>query len=188
MPYLQKFHHLYPKVVIDIDTHLTKDLIPLLRNGSLDLVILNLPHQVGKDIKIIPCRKIQDCFAVNKNFNHLVGKKIKLEELNNFPIILQAKQSNTRTFLDNWAYNNDVILKPILEVASYNLVVEFTKIGMGIGYVTKDYIKKELEDKNLFELDIQPPIPQREIGIAVKKDMISSFTTQKFIDMILNDK
>ena len=37
---------------------------------------------------------------------------------------------------------NNTILKPNIELASYSLVVEFANIGLGIGYMTKDYIKK----------------------------------------------
>ena len=43
VPYLQKFKELYPKISISIINHLTTDLIKLLRNGSVDLLILNLP-------------------------------------------------------------------------------------------------------------------------------------------------
>ena len=39
---------------------------------------------------------------------------------------------------------HNIILKPNIELASYSLVVEFAKIGLGIGYVTKLYIEKEL--------------------------------------------
>ena len=55
-----------------------------------------------------------------------------LKDLNNYPLILQAKGSNTREFLDNIARENGVVLKPNIELASYSLVVEFSKIGLGI--------------------------------------------------------
>ena len=37
LPYLEKFHELYPKIDIQIMTYLTSDLIPKLRNGLIDL-------------------------------------------------------------------------------------------------------------------------------------------------------
>ena len=70
-------------------------------------------------------------------------------------MILQAKGSNTRAFLDTIARENRVVLKPNMELASYTLVVEFAKIGFGIGYATKEYIKQEIKNKELFELKVK---------------------------------
>ena len=188
LPYLEKFHSLYPKIEIQIMTNLTSDLIPKLRNGLIDIVILNLNGKnYGNDIDIIKCRKINDCFVVNNKYNDLIDKEISLKHLNNYPLILQAKGSTTREFLDNYAKNYNVVLKPNMELASYTLVVEFTKIGLGIGYATKEYIKNELENQELFELNIKEKIPTRYVGIALAKNNIPSFSTKKLIEIILNN-
>ena len=71
-----------------------------------------------------------------------------------------------------------------MELSSYSLVVEFTKIGLGIGYATKEYIKKDLENGELFELDIEENIPSRYIGIATSKTHIPNFSTKKLIEII----
>ena len=57
-----------------------------------------------------------------------------------------------------------------MELASYTLVVEFAKIGFGIGYATKEYIKQEIKNKELFELKLKEKIPSRYIGIALSKN------------------
>lgn len=185
LPYLEKFHSLYPKIDIQIATNLTAELFLKLKNGLIDIVILNLNEKnYGNDIEIIKCRKINDCFVVNSNYKELLNKEISLKDLNNYPLILQAKGSNTREFLDNFAKANNVILKPNIELASYTLVVEFAKIGWGIGYATKDYIKKQLNNKELFELKLKEKIPSRYIGIALSKSHIPNFSTKKLIEII----
>ena len=152
-------------------------------------MILNLNDKnYGNDIDIIRCRKINDCFVVNSKFKELINKEISLKDINNYPLILQKKGSNTRDFLDNIAKENDVILKPNIELASYSLVVEFSKIGLGIGYVTKKYIQKELKNKELYELNIKEKIPSRYIGIALSKNHLPSFSTKKLIEIIEKDK
>ena len=50
---------------------------------------------------------------------------------------------------------NNTILKANIELASYSLVVEFAKIGLGVGYATKDYIKEELRNKQLYEINLK---------------------------------
>lgn len=185
IPYLEEFHSLYPKIDIQIITNLTSDLMPKLRNGLIDIVILNLNNKnYGNDIDIIKCKKINDCFVVNNKYKDLTLKELSLKDLNNYPLILQAKGSNTREFLDNIARENGVVFKPNIELASYSLVVEFSKIGLGIGYVTKEYIKEAVKNKELFELKIKENIPSRYIGIALSKNHVPNFSTKKLIEII----
>ena len=187
LPYLEKFHSLYPKIDIQITTNLTSNLISKLRNGLIDIVILNINDKnYGNDIDIIKCRKINDCFVVNNKYKHLIDKNLSLKDLNNYPLILQTKGSNTRDFIDNIGKENDIIFKPNIELASYSLVVDFSKIGFGIGYATKEYIKEEIKNKELFELKIKEKIPSRYIGIALSKNHIPNFSTKKLIEIIKN--
>ncbi len=185
LPYLEEFHSLYPKIDIQIITNLTSDLMPKLKNGLIDIVILNLNDKnYGNDIDIIKCRKINDCFVVNNKYKDLTLKEVSIKELNNYPLILQAKGSNTREFLDNIARENGVVLKPNIELASYSLVVEFSKIGLGIGYVTKEYIKEAIKNKKLYELKLKEKIPSRYIGIALSKNHVPNFSTKRLIEII----
>ena len=185
LPYLEKFHKMYPKIDIQIITNISSELLPKLRNGLIDIVILNLVREnYGNDIDIIKCKKINDCFVVNQKYLDLVNKDLSIKDLNKYPLILQTKGSNTREFLDNFASAYDIVLKPNMELASYSLVLEFAKIGLGIGYVTKDYIKNELKKNELYELKIKEKIPSRYIGIALSKNHVPNFSTKKLIEII----
>jgi hypothetical protein len=42
---------------------------------------------------------------------------------------------------------NDVDFNPDIKIVNYNLVVDFVKTGFGIEYVTKEFIKEELNKK-----------------------------------------
>jgi len=160
IPYLEIFHTKYPKIDIQIVTNVSVELIPKLKNGLIDIMVFNVVDDIlDKDIDVIECKEVSDCFVVNKDYKHLLDKNLSFKDLNNYPLILQSKKSNTRTFLDNLTKEYNVTLKPNMELASYSLVVEFVKIGFGIGYVTKEYITKELENKELFELQIKESIP-----------------------------
>ncbi len=185
LPYLEKFHKMYPKIDIQIITNISSELLPKLRNGLIDIVILNLAREnYGNDIDIIKCKKINDCFVVNKNYLDLVNKDLSIKDLNKYPLILQAKGSNTREFLDNFASSYDIVLRPNMELASYSLVLEFAKIGLGIGYATKEYIKDAIKNKELYELKIKEIIPSRYIGIALSKNHVPNFSTKKLIEII----
>lgn len=185
LPYLEKFHAMYPKIDIQIITNLTTELIPKLRNGLIDLIVFNMHDKnYGADIEVIQCREIHDCFVVNKDYPELIGKTVSLQDFNQYPLILQAKGSNTREFIDSVAKDYGVLLKPNMELASYTLVVEFARIGLGIGYATKEYIQKDLEDSSLFIVSTKEKIPSRHIGIALSKNHVPNFSTKKLLEII----
>lgn len=181
MPYLETFHKLYPNINIEIRTNLTSELKSMLKDGLIDMHILNLTIEETKnDFNIIKCKTITDCFVSNKP----IKEKISIKELNNYPLILQDKNSNTRKFLDDFANKYEITLKPKIEIGSYYLVSEFSRIGLGIGYVTKNYIKNNLDNKELFIVPIKEKIPSREIGILLNKNTTPNFSTKELIKII----
>lgn len=187
LPFIEKFHELYPKIKIKIITSPTFELIIKARNGLLDLIVLNLPYQVPNDFKEQKLKTIHDCFVASKKFEYLKGKTLSLKELNEYPLILISKGSNTRLFLDTVCLENDVVLVPEMELTSYSLVTQFTKIGLGIGYVTKEYLDKELEDGTLFEIKIKEKIENRSIGMIYMEQKILSNSSKKFLELLEGD-
>lgn len=73
-----------------------------------------------------------------------------------------------------------------MTLASYSLVTEFTKIRLGVGYATKEYVEDEIKNKTLYVLNIKPKIPKREIGIAYSQKNTPSFATKELIKIIMN--
>lgn len=187
-PYLEKFHKLYPKINIQINTNLSTELFSKLRDGLIDIIILNLPCQKTNDIVVKEIKSVQDCFIVGDAYKDLTKRKIKLEEINNYPLILQAKGATTRKFLDNFLDNNNIVINPYMELTSYSLVLSFVKIGFGIGYATEDYMKKELADKEIYKLDVIPSIPSRKLGYAYLKNSILNSSTKKLISLIVGEE
>lgn len=184
MPYLEKFHELYPKIDIQIVNNLTTNLLKELRNGNLDILFLNMPMHENKDLNIIPINDVQDIFVGNKKYYDLTKGKVNLKELNIYPLIFQKLPSNTRAYLNNYLNSNNVDLKPQLEVVSYNLIMDLVKAGFGIGYATKEFIKNELENKILYEIEVIPRVPKRFIGIATMDKKTPNYTVKKLIDMM----
>ena len=184
MPYLEEFHGLYPKIKIKIITGPTQTLITKARNGNVDFIILNMPYIIPSDFDVQKLKEIHDAFFANETFKNLKDKTIDLKDINNYPTILISKGSNTRYFLDNFTSSNNIIITPEIELASYSLVYEFTKLGLGIGYLTKDFLKEELENGSLFEIKTNPTIPTRKIGLIHCNNKNLSNASKKFIELL----
>ncbi len=188
MPYLEKFHKLYPHIDITITNELTTNLIKGLKNGYIDFLVTNLPMKDHSDLNIKVCAKLHDSFACSEKYLKDPKKVLSLEELLKYNIITQKEPSNTRAFLNNYMKENNINFKPDIEIVSYNLVVDFIKAGFGIGYVTKEFIKYELKSKELYEIKVKPKIPSRDLGIITLKNNTLNFASSKFIELISENK
>ena len=184
MPYLEEFHKKYPKIDIQIVNNLTVNLIKDLRNGNLDILFLNLPMTENKDLNIIPICEVQDIFVGNKEYYDKTKGKLKLEELKEYPLIFQKLPSNTRSYLNNYLKENNMDIKPQLEVVSYNLIMDLVHAGFGIGYATREFIKKELDNKELYEIKVEPKVEKRYIGLATINKKTPNYSVNKLIEMI----
>lgn len=164
LPYIEKFHKIYPKIDISITNHLTTTMISLLKKGSLDFLVVNLPMETDDSLTVIPCAKIHDCFAGNLEYKKQIKDTISLQDLvTNYPIITQKEPSNTREFLNSFIKKNDIEFHPKFEIVSYSLVKDFAKIGMGISYITKEFAETELQNKDLYQIPIIEKIPTRHL-------------------------
>ena len=184
MPYLEKFHATYPKIDIQINNNVSTNIIKELRNGNLDMVILFAPQAENKDLIITPIKEVKDIFVGNKEYFNLPKEKISLQDLEQYPLIFPSSTSSSRAYLDKCLKDNNVDLKPKLEVVSYNLIVDLIKTGFGIGYVTKEFIMDELDNKTLYEIKIKEDIPKRSIVIATMDKKEPNYSVKKLIELI----
>jgi len=188
LPYLKKFHELYPNITIHMYTDISNELLDKLKNGSIDLAIVHvIDKDYGYDIEINKIKKIHSCFVVNESYKELIENPISIKELINYPIILQIKGSNSRDYIEKIEIENGIIFNNNIESSSYTLISEFAKMGLGVGISTKEYIEKDLKNKSLFEIKLKEKLPDRYIGIATLKNLITSFSTKKLIE-IINEK
>lgn len=185
MPYLEKFHKMYPKIKIEIETHISGDLLHRLRQGLIDLVILNIPKKIDNDFEVEIIKEVQDCFVVGEEYKYLCKKKLHINDLNDFPLVFQLRGSTSRNYIDIYAAKYGVTFQPDMELAGFSLVTEFTKIGFGIGHSTVEFIEDELNNNKLYMLNVEPNIPKRNVGFAYSKKNLPSFCTRKLIEIIL---
>lgn len=184
MPYLEKFHKLYPKVDIKITNQLTSELVSMLRKGDLDLLVVNLPMKEQKDLKITSICKVHDIFVGNLDYYKKTKGKITASELEKYPLVTQKEPSNTREFLNHYLENNHLSTRVSNEIVSYSLVMDFVQAGFGIGYATREFILEELKNKRLFEIKVTPSVPTREVGIVVLNKSVPNYSALKLIEIM----
>lgn len=186
--YLKDFHKEHPNIGIEISTDPSKIMRKKLKDGRLDIVIAKFVENEDNDLETIELGTLHDCFIAGNEYIELKDKVITFEELDKYPILLQKYPSTSREALDNFCKNNNIELTTKLEIGSSNLLEEFVKIGLGIGLVTKEYVKNDLENNELFEVKTIPKLNEKKFGIVLLKDSLHSFGTNQLVKLLVANK
>ncbi len=178
---LKDFHIDFPNIILNITNGLTKDLILDLQLGKLDFVIFNESNIKETNVTLKELITLKQAFLYNPQY-YTFPQKVKLNELNDIPIILQPNNSNSRQFLNNFMLENNIVLNPYLEVVSQDLILEFSNIGLGIGFGIQKLATRLYP--NLKELEIEKDIPDITVYIAPNKTINLPFASDKFLKYI----
>lgn len=183
---IEQFHKDYPNIILDIYTDPTKDLITKLKNGMIDLIIGKFPSNLDKDLNYYELGKTNYIFVANKEYYPFDKKELAPKDLEKYPIILQDTPSNSRTSVEKYFQDNNLNITPKMNIASSNLLINFIKMGYGIGYVTELYVDDELKSEKLFKLNVDPEPESISFGIMSLKNNVMTNHCKEFIEIIKN--
>jgi DNA-binding transcriptional LysR family regulator len=65
------------------------------------------------------------------------------------------------------------------------LVVDFVKLGLGVGCAVREFIQDEIDSGNLVELPVTVELPKRAIALITLKNTPLKFAAQSFAKMVL---
>ncbi|AWE08271.1 LysR family transcriptional regulator [Lysinibacillus sp. 2017] len=183
LPYLEAFHLKYPGIKLKVLNGTTIEILTFIKAGEADLGICNLPI-VDEHLQVIPCKEIHDIFVCGEKYKNLVKKPVRLEMLMKLPLIFLEKRANSRIYVESYLKEQGYAISPEFELGSHDLVLEFAKINLGVGSVTREFSKDYLEKGILYEIELQEPIPKRNIGIVHLKSVPLSRAARKFIMIV----
>ena len=177
MDAIKEFHADYPKINVNIENALTSTLINDLKMGKLDFVIFNESDIKETNLNLEKLCELKQGFVYNPDY---YSDDIEdYSDLNNYPLILQKPESNSRKLLNHIVEEQNIKLIPKMEVVSQELISEFTNIGLGIGFVIIDLAKRN--HSNLKELKINKKIPSINVYLATNKYISLTFASKMFI-------
>lgn len=169
LPYLEKFHQLYPEIKVTVTNAPTPQTIDQLSQGRIDFGVVTKPIEVDPHFDVFVVRKIQDVFVAGDRFQELKGKKLNYKQLAELPLICLGGNTSTRTYMDSYLEKNDVEIAPEYELATSEMIVQFAKRNLGVGCVAKEFAVDCLESGELFQLEFRKPIPERDMCLLMDK-------------------
>lgn len=182
---LAEFSKKYPNITLSIVDGISDHLLEELKKGKLDLAFFYSPMPVMESFNVIDITEIQDCFIAGKDYANIKDKVLLGEELEKLPIIVQKLPSNNRIYFDDILRQNNLSITPKMEMESFWLICDFVKKGAGIGFSIKDFLTKEFENGELFEVKTSLDIPARKIELFTYEQNSNSFAVKTFIDYVV---
>ena len=180
LPYLEVFHGKYPGIKVTVTNAPTPETLSNLREGIIDFGIISGPASEYADVRFTPVKKIRDIFVAGSQFAHLKGKKLPFQILEELPVICLESNTSTRAYLDRFLCENGVTLHPEFELATSDSIVQFARRNLGVG----EYRKRG----DIFSLEIEKEIPEREFLIAVSERSPVSKAAKELLKMLYQGK
>ncbi len=168
MPYLHQFVIQYPHIRVSINCQSSLHTIKLLEDHKLDLGLIGAPKG-HRSLAFHKIKEIEDIFVASPLYlNNLVVREGSdtIDYLQSATLMLLDKENMSRQYIDDYFRQNQIEATNLLEISTMDLLIEFSKIGIGIGCVIKEFVTEELESKTLVQLPLDIPIHKRDVGFA----------------------
>ncbi|MBN2898399.1 MAG: LysR family transcriptional regulator [Clostridia bacterium] len=182
---LKEFHALYPKVNITINNRPSSISLNMVNKGLMDVGIINInPFVKVTGYNVIKFTTFNSVFiASEERFGHLKGRILSLKELADLPLISLEKDSTTRRILDRFLEERNLGIQPEFEFGSMDLILEMTKLNVGIGFVAEPAANSILKD-GIFKIQLKETLPSIDIGIVYNSSVPQTIATKTFIDLL----
>ena len=92
--------------------------------------------------------------------------------------------TSTRTYVEEFLAKHGVVTNPEFELATSDMLVQFSMRNLGIASVVEDFAAEGLARGELFQLKFEEEIPPREICIVRNERIPVSAAAKRLLDTL----
>ncbi len=183
MPYIKKFHELYPKINVIVHTVVTEELFKRAQVGLVDIVFTHLPNDIPKSFEVTKIKELHDILVVNKDSEYK-DKTITKKDLKKLPLILLPYNASNRKNFNKFCNANNIVVNPLMEIGNDLIIEDCALNGLGVGLVAKEYVEANLNNHELFELATNFNIAPKYLVYCIDPNRKNNILIQKFIELL----
>ncbi|QDP86101.1 LysR family transcriptional regulator [Chryseobacterium sp. SNU WT5] len=167
---LAKFNSYYKDINIELVTHNSEDISTLLKNGQIDLGIVEgeskssyFDYQKYKRDEIV---------LVCKENHPLVNKNFKIKDLYDIDLIIREQGSGTQEFIQNQLKKSGIELKKlqiIMQLGSSESIKNYLLHSEAMAFLSISTILPELKNNQLSVIDIKNFSIERDFNFITLK-------------------
>lgn len=128
---------------------------------------------------------IHDIFVATEDYRrnlHLPADADTAQIFRTATIMLLDQENYTRKYINEYMEQNHIEAPNFLEVSDMDLLIEFSRISMGIGCVIKEFVQDDLKSGRLLELPLDIPIHTRPVGFACQEAAAAQGPLARFLE------
>lgn len=184
IPFLEKFHQKYSNIHIKVINQTSIQCVELLKDGQVDIIVVNVPNPMLQEGCIKRVKKFQDVFLAGNRYAELKDREISLKELQKYPILMLDKKSTTNEFLHTVFQKYQLDLVPEIEISSNDLLIDLAKIGLGITFIPDFCITEDFCFEELFVVKTKEEPESRYLAAVYNEKLPLSQAAACFLDML----
>ena len=143
-------------------------MLELLQKHEIDFMVIDILPTNNLDLVVEELKSVNNILVSKKPLK--INDVKELEKLN---YILNFDNTNTTKKLIETLKNHGVTIKDTMECDITEVRVEAVKRDLGIGYVIKEAVKRELEKGELYEVELPIELPSMNINLVYIKDQLT---------------
>jgi len=178
--YVNRFAELYPHIPVTLHNASGNDGVALLRAGTVDFAVGPM-LQVPPDVAFTPLLSYAPVLIAPRGHALAGRKRVTLEQIREWPLILPPRQMSTRGFIDIvfQQHNLDYTMK--MEAGGWEVIKKYVEMGLGISIVTSICLTG---NENLARIPLPEYFPERSYGLIERRGRIPSPAARRFIDLL----
>lgn len=174
MPALNAFRRDYPNVKVNLISRPIQTMPDMVKSGLADLAIIFSPVTEDVSLKYYLIHSFSEPFVAGMKFAHLKDRELTFRDLCALPKI-SYYAGTAKDYLRNAFEAKGLVYETALEVSSVSLMLRAIVDNYGIGNVLPQLVQRDLEDGNLFLLNMKEQLPARQ-AMAITRSTPSRVT------------
>jgi DNA-binding transcriptional LysR family regulator len=180
-PQIAAFSQKHPRLQLTIVSK-PSETLSLLLAGTVDVAIgwfPQIPRTLQK--KTLFNSKLYLIFPANHSLAS--KKKILLDDVAAFPLILPSSRAAARRVVDSGFYSSGIEIKNVLEVGTCESILEYVRRAIGIGFVHDICLPKD-GAKDIRSYDMGTELGTIEVSLVYKESILSQSSYKALIDSL----
>lgn len=183
---LLKFYQICPNIQVVIKSGTTDELMEMAKSNEIDFIYTLDKKILGKEWVRAAVREEEIVFVTLADKRNGFHGEISIQQLLKKPFILTERGAAYQYELERLLSEKDLEINPILEIGNTETIINLLKRGMGVSFLPKFTVQKELDKCVLSEVRTNLPGVKMYGQLLHHKNKWITKQMRNFIELVEN--
>jgi DNA-binding transcriptional LysR family regulator len=172
---ISKIRETYPKVSLEPFVGTSRALDNMLRDSELDLIVAPEVFP-AEEITYVRLADVSNVWMARPGLVRS-NEALTLEELAQYPAVLQGGQSGTGLFYNRWMRSQGLVFNQSLTSDNLMALLGLTVAGVGISYLPRQCFRPLVDEGKLVVIQSRPVLPPIPYSAGYRNDRPTAFVS-----------